>query len=120
MNAETSRDPNLHFVAPATAPRNPGRISPKTLLGPLGHPGPSADLLPDLLPLVGQEAQMLSGILALPTIPPPQVLRDMCSDVSKCTAPSAPQLCQANIPQTHLKHNMEAESGTPTEATLCG
>ena len=71
MNA---RDPNLHFVALATASRNPGRISPKTLLGPLGHPGPSADLLPDLLPLVRQEAQMFSGILVPPTIPPPRRL----------------------------------------------
>ena len=61
---------------------------------------------------------MFSGILALPTIPAPQALRDMCLDVSKCTASSAPQLCQANIPQARLKHNMEVESGTPTEATL--
>ena len=86
--------PRPHRIGPG----NLGPIRPKTLLGPLGHPGPSADLLPDLLPLVGQEAQMFSGIWALPTIPPPQALRDMCLDVSKCTASSAPQLCQGNIP----------------------
>ena len=49
-------------------PRNLGPIRLKTLLGQVGHPGPSANLLPDLLPVhntTTSELFRISG--ALPT-----------------------------------------------------
>ena len=51
-------------------PRNLGPILPKTLLGQVGHPGPSADLLPDLLPARQTTSYDLFRIWrALPTSP---------------------------------------------------
>ena len=41
--------------------RNLGPIRPKTLLGQVGHPGPSANLLPDLLPDLERQAPIISG-----------------------------------------------------------
>ena len=51
-------------------PRNLVPIRPKTLLGQIGHPGPSANLLPDLLPVrktTSSDLFRISG--ALPTSP---------------------------------------------------
>ena len=51
-------------------PRNLGPIRPKTPLGQVGHPGPSANLLPDLLPVRKTTGSDLVRILgALPTSP---------------------------------------------------
>ena len=57
-------------MANARTPRNLGPIRLKTLLGQLRHPGPSADLLPDLLPVrTTTGSDLFSNLGALPTSP---------------------------------------------------
>ena len=57
---------------------NLGSIRAQALLGPHGRPGPSANLLPDLLPDLERQAQIVSGSrhtpLALPCRPPVEQL----------------------------------------------